>query len=109
MGLSWRKSVKLVPGVRLTFSKRGASLSAGPPHVKAGTDTRGTRRASVWRNFKTLVGSGLALRRAEKRMEGRCPPHRVKPPGLFCLDCGKYPEQRRGARPKKSKREKLSG
>ncbi len=51
---------------------------------------------SVWRDLQALVGAQLALRRAERRMEGRCPPHRVKPPMLFCLDCGKYPEQRRG-------------
>ena len=58
MGLSFRKSVKLLPGVRMTLSKRGASVSAGPPHVKGGVDSRGTRRASLslfgfsWRKSK---------------------------------------------------------
>lgn len=64
MGLSWRKFMKLIPGVRLTFSKRGASVSAGPPHVKTGVDSRGTRRASLslfgfsWRKSRRRDDAG---------------------------------------------------
>ena len=58
MGLSFRKGVRIAPGVRLTFSKRGASVSAGPRGVKVGTDMRGRRRVSLsalgflWRRSK---------------------------------------------------------
>jgi uncharacterized protein DUF4236 len=47
MPLSWRKGVRLAPGVRMTFSKRGASVSAGPRGAKAGVDTGGRRRVGL--------------------------------------------------------------
>ena len=44
MGLSFRKSVKLLPGVRMSLSRRGPSVSAGPRHAKVGVDSKGRRR-----------------------------------------------------------------
>jgi Protein of unknown function (DUF4236) len=35
------------PGVRLTLSKRGASVSGGPKGAKLSTNTRGEKRASA--------------------------------------------------------------
>jgi hypothetical protein len=43
-GRGFRKSKKLFPGVRLTVSKRGASVSAGPKGAKVSMNTRGERR-----------------------------------------------------------------
>jgi hypothetical protein len=43
----FRKSKKLLPGVRLTVSKRGASISAGPKGAKVSANTRGQRRGSA--------------------------------------------------------------
>lgn len=47
MSLIFRKSVRLAPGLRLTLSKRSASVSAGPRGVKASVNTRGEQRASL--------------------------------------------------------------
>jgi hypothetical protein len=43
----FRKSQKLFPGVRLTVSKRGASVSGGPKGAKVSVNTRGERRGSL--------------------------------------------------------------
>ena len=47
MAFGFRKSFKLAPGVRLTLSKRGASVSAGPRGSKASVNTRSEKRASL--------------------------------------------------------------
>lgn len=53
MAWGFRKSRKLMPGVRLTGSKRGLSVSAGPRRMKVSGNTRGERRgsASLWGFF----------------------------------------------------------
>ena len=43
MGLRFRKSLRLVPGLRLNLSKRGASLSVGGKGVTANLGSRGVR------------------------------------------------------------------
>ena len=52
MGLSFRKSVKLAPGLRLNLGKRSAGLSLGPRGAKVSANTRGERSASL--SFKGL-------------------------------------------------------
>ena len=52
MGLFFRKSLKLAPGLRLNLSKRGAGISAGPRGGKLSANTQGERRASL--SFKGL-------------------------------------------------------
>ena len=47
MAFGFRKSMKLAPGVRLTLSKRRASVSGGPKGAKLSTNTRGEKRASA--------------------------------------------------------------
>lgn len=42
MGLYFRKSVTIVPGVRLNMSKKGMSVSAGPKGAKVNISKRGT-------------------------------------------------------------------
>ena len=49
MGWSFRKSLKIAPGVRVTLSKRGASVSGGPKGAKLSVNTRSEKRASVGR------------------------------------------------------------
>jgi Protein of unknown function (DUF4236) len=49
VGLFFRKSLRLAPGVRLTLSKRSASVSAGPRGAKVGASTSGRRRLSFSR------------------------------------------------------------
>lgn len=55
MGWSFRKSLKIAPGVRLNLNKRGASVSAGPRGAKVSANTRRQKRLSVSR-----FGSALA-------------------------------------------------
>lgn len=49
MAFGFRKSLKVAPGVRLTLSKRGASVSGGPRGAKVSVNTRRERRLSLAR------------------------------------------------------------
>ena len=49
MGFSFRKSIRLAPGVRLNLSKRSAGISAGPRGAKISANTRRERRVSLGR------------------------------------------------------------
>jgi hypothetical protein len=49
MGWTFRKSVRLAPGVRLNLSKRGAGVSVGPRGAKLSANTRGRRTLSLGR------------------------------------------------------------
>ena len=54
MGFRFRRSMKLIPGVRLNFGKRGVSVSMGPRGAKLTVGPTGTR-ATVG-----LPGTGLS-------------------------------------------------
>jgi uncharacterized protein DUF4236 len=47
--MSWgvRKSFKVAPGVRITASKKGMSVSGGPRGAKVSANTRGEKRRSL--------------------------------------------------------------
>ena len=47
MAFGFRKSIKLAPGIRVTLSKRGASVSGGPRGAKLSANARGEKRASL--------------------------------------------------------------
>ena len=49
MGWSFRKSLKIAPGVRVTLSRRGASASVGPKGVKVSANTRREKRVTLSR------------------------------------------------------------
>lgn len=49
MAFGFRKSKKLLAGVRLTVSRRGMSVSGGPEGAKASVNTQGEKHASVSR------------------------------------------------------------
>ena len=42
MGLYWRRSTKILPGVRINWSKNGPSISMGPKGAKVNIGKRGT-------------------------------------------------------------------
>jgi len=56
-GLRIRKSLKVLPGLRINFSKTGTSLSIGPQGARINTGPRGT-----FLNLD-LPGTGIAYRR----------------------------------------------
>lgn len=41
MGLYWRRSTKILPGVRINWSKNGPSISMGPKGAKVNIGKRG--------------------------------------------------------------------
>jgi len=43
MSWGYRRSRRLVPGMRLNVSKRGLGVSVGPRHAKLSANTRGRR------------------------------------------------------------------
>jgi hypothetical protein len=43
MGFRFRRSMSIIPGVRLNFGKRGVSMSVGPRGAKITMGTSGTR------------------------------------------------------------------
>jgi hypothetical protein len=47
VAFGFRKSFKVAPGVRMTLSKRGASVSGGPRGAKLSVNTRREKRASL--------------------------------------------------------------
>ena len=54
MGFRFRRSVKLLPGIRLNFGKRGVSMSAGPRGATVNIGRKGTRLTT------SLPGTGLS-------------------------------------------------
>ena len=54
MGFRFRQSVRLFPGFRLNFSKRGTSLSIGWRGLRTNVSARGVR------NTVSLPGTGLS-------------------------------------------------
>ena len=66
MGLFFRKSKKIAPGVRLNLSKRGAGLSAGVRGARVSANTQGETYVSGGRG-------GLYFRRRLKKGKGAGP------------------------------------
>ena len=62
MGFSFRKSKKIAPGLRVTVSKSGVSLSAGNKlgGISKSTSGRTTKRISI-------PGTGITYRKSKKR------------------------------------------
>jgi hypothetical protein len=46
MSWSFRKSIRVLPGIRISLSKSGPRLSVGIPGVRASVDTHGKTRFS---------------------------------------------------------------
>ena len=57
MALRFDRSLKLLPGIRLNFGKRGIGISAGVPGLRVGVDSRGKGYTSVG-----VPGTGLSAR-----------------------------------------------
>lgn len=54
MGFRFRKSVKVMPGVRLTFTHRGTSVRVGPRNVGISKGPSGTRVGA------SIPGTGIS-------------------------------------------------
>lgn len=55
MGIRFRKSFKVAPGIRFTLSNSGASIRAGTRHAGITKSSRGTRVGA------SLPGTGLSV------------------------------------------------
>ncbi len=74
MGLRFRKSISLIPGVRLNLSKNGASsLSVGGKGLTYNIGKKGTRATG------SLPGSGLSYSHYDKFSDGKSVPHEQPP------------------------------
>jgi hypothetical protein len=62
MALRFHRSLKLLPGIRLNFGKRGIGISAGIPGLRVGVDSRGKGYTSAG-----IPGTGLSVRNYAKR------------------------------------------
>jgi Protein of unknown function (DUF4236) len=52
MGFGFRKSKKILPGIRLNFSKRGVGMSAGRRGATVSRGATGRKQASLgWKGF----------------------------------------------------------
>jgi hypothetical protein len=61
MGLRFQRRVKILPGVRLNFSRSGVGLSVGGRGAHVGITARGQRYTSVG-----LPGTGVSWREYQK-------------------------------------------
>jgi hypothetical protein len=64
MAIRFHRSLKLLPGVRLNFGKRGVGISAGVRGLRVGVDSRGKRYTSVG-----IPGTGLSARNYAKQSD----------------------------------------
>ena len=58
MGWNFRKSVKIAPGVKVNFSKRGTSISVGPKGYKVSVNSKGKVHQTT-----SIPGTGLYSRK----------------------------------------------
>jgi Protein of unknown function (DUF4236) len=68
MGVYFRKSKKLIPGVRLNLTKRGVGISFGVKGLRFSSSTTGTRRLSA-----NIPGTGLYYRKNLKKKSNTQP------------------------------------
>lgn len=61
MGFRFRRSIRLLPGVRVNLSRRGASLSVGRPGASVNVNERGVQTTVG------LPGSGLSYSTSRAR------------------------------------------
>lgn len=54
MGINFRKSVKVAPGVKLNLSKKGVGVRVGTKHAGISTSSRGTRASA------SIPGTGIS-------------------------------------------------
>jgi hypothetical protein len=62
MAIRFHRSLKLLPGIRLNFGKRGIGISAGIPGLRVGVDSRGKGYTSAG-----IPGTGLSVRNYAKK------------------------------------------
>lgn len=62
MGLNFRKSIKVLPGVRLNFGKKSASITLGPRGLKHTISSTGKRTTTVG-----IPGTGLYYSEQHKK------------------------------------------
>jgi hypothetical protein len=70
MGFRFRKSIKIIPGIRLNISKSGISTSIGGRGATLNVNGEGKSRVTVG-----LPGTGLSYSAQEKAARGGAPRH----------------------------------
>lgn len=75
MGWSFRKSFRLLPGIRLNLSRSGPRLSVGVPGARASIDTHG----------KTRIYGGRGPLRFQKTLQGGASERQINNGGISAL------------------------
>lgn len=90
MSLRFRRSIKILPGVRLNFSKSTMGLSLGVPGARISVNTRGDVYTSagipgtgIYSVERTSLRKGRGRKRSAKNLEPVTLTEFVPPPGLF--------------------------
>lgn len=86
MGLRFRRTLRLLPGVRVNLSKSGASLSLGGRGATVNLSSRGVRRTVG------LPGTGLSysdFRRYASKKPRAAPRPRSRTASVLCAACGR--------------------
>lgn len=90
MGFRFRKSIKILPGVKINLSKKGiSSVSIGRPGATVNVNTKGETRATVG-----IPGTGLSYQKRLDKPVGKsmteCPVcgHRMRKKWDACPKCG---------------------
>lgn len=77
MGLRFRKSIRLAPGVRVNIGLKGASVSVGPRGASTNISRRGVR------STVSVPGTGISYTTPYARPSGTTAPRLL--PGLLLL------------------------
>jgi len=90
MSLRFRRSMKILPGVRLNFSKSAMGLSFGVPGARISVNTRGDVYTSagipgtgLYAVERTSLSKGRTRKRSARNQEPETLTEYVPPPGLF--------------------------
>jgi len=90
MSLRFRRSMKILPGVRLNFSKSAMGLSFGVPGARISVNTRGDVYTSagipgtgIYSVERTSLRKGRGRKRSARNQEPETLTEYVPPPGLF--------------------------
>ena len=84
MGFRFRRTLKIAPGIRLNFGKKGVSTSIGPQGAKITLGKDGVRTTVG------LPGSGMSYTHYERYPDGTSTTHNSIPFTPTCPRCGHH-------------------
>lgn len=99
MGIRFRRSVKILPGVRVNFGKKGSSISIGPRGFKTTFSKKGVRQTigipgtgvsyTKFQSYDQLKSSDISENIQDIPYTSQCPycGHKMRKPWRNCPKC----------------------